>query len=606
MKKTFIFFMVFFVFPFSYGENPYENMPHSLKEKIARVLKKRFNPLRDIKKQALPTEKQKGRLGTTAKKIATSHPVRHTASLLAFILTVSCVETVRQKLYFSRISGTEPSYDEIRELIVEITGELLDEGHLWGGVLGAGAVNAATKNILSPITQPKINLNDKKIKRSLKIIISSTVATFVTFFGWEFGQRLWEEALFQVELKDRELAKKLWSNLGKGITDVLKGEDSESLRVLGIMMKNMYNVMITNPELRERWVYNTWRLHFTSGEFVTFVGSLSAATATGMIIFPGAGFLAGLGFAISGAVFFLFIPDSIKQRITETTRKTRENVGFQRLLTLEKQIRNFTSRLNTANFKDKTLDNILEFIKRRKSIREDIFNVYIESYFSNVLKLRHLKFIQYTLATTLDAPILTNDILDGFLFSKKDMLAFVEGKEKFTITNKKRAEFTVELRKTEDEIRRTFDLISKDDKFFNHFYSQELYKISFLISNVLERTKSSDIKVQALEKFKKESEKIKIGLRKLELISKTIGETSTKLLSKESFSEDEVSNTLYNIEVIVQGFYHVPYTEDESIQLHDEAMQIMEEDVSNFSYLPFQKPSRSTPLSFLRISSQMK
>jgi hypothetical protein len=93
----------------------------------------------------------------------------------------------------------------------------------------------------------------------------------------------------------------------------------------------MTKILIVDNDLRNLWLYNTWRMRIATGDFVSFVITMAttttAVTAAGTALFPGAGsivgWMFGLAGSVAGGIFWLMIPQDAKDGLTALFRDTR-------------------------------------------------------------------------------------------------------------------------------------------------------------------------------------------------------------------------------------------------------------------------------------------
>lgn len=101
----------------------------------------------------------------------------------------------------------------------------------------------------------------------------------------------------------------------------------------------MADILVSDHELRGLWLYNAWRMRIATGHFATLVGSMVGAGVVGTALFPGAGTLTGLFFGLVGGTFALFIPEHIKDSLTDAFIASRIAIGEGRLGTVREELR---------------------------------------------------------------------------------------------------------------------------------------------------------------------------------------------------------------------------------------------------------------------------
>lgn len=244
----------------------------------------------------------------------------HQAQTILLIMMLSGVDMVRSHFEQANILRSEIDKEQLFEHIGEVAEIILNSGEIWSSIAGAGATSLALSRPIGVINQLISNSESRAIFKNLLI---SGIGTLITFVGWELGGELYEEARELIEDEDAYAqAESLGSLLRMSLR---KGSNSREWKVLKLVFSNMFKILWENEKLRKRWLYNTWRFRVGTGEFTTLVLSMVTASGVGTTLFPGAGTIVGMMFGLTGGVLSMFIPEEIKDDITDLIKDGRES-----------------------------------------------------------------------------------------------------------------------------------------------------------------------------------------------------------------------------------------------------------------------------------------
>lgn len=274
--------------------------------------------------QGLDAMKRSGQKVTTA--------AGHQFQTAVLISILSAIAVAHEKEKLRVIGGMKPQNTiagvnggMVAGAIKELPGAtemLLDSPSFYSSIYGAMAMmpgSMLARKVLD-------NIITKAGPRGLyKNLITAGSLTFISFIGWELGGQIFEEAAELIENdEDYETA----HHFGRLISSVVSGRaGANDRRVFGLLMSNVTKIILYDSNLRELWLYNTWRNRIATGEFATIVGSMAAASAIGTTIVPGAGTIVGMGFGLVGGLFAMFvIPEEDKNTLTAFFRDMRK--GF--------------------------------------------------------------------------------------------------------------------------------------------------------------------------------------------------------------------------------------------------------------------------------------
>lgn len=308
MRLIFSLLMVFFISFQSIASvqaHDFENIGRSYK-----------NPTRRIG----PTLYKTG--GSVAK--TTTESISHHGQALLLIMLLTGVDLVKQSLQLAQIRKQSIDHTALLEYSTEAAEHILKSGHVWSSMFGAGVTTTVMSKPLAIFQSIIQNSNSYPIFKNL---LSNGIATLVLFVGWELGGQLFTEAREMLEDEDdykraEDLMPVLINSIKYG-TGATSSQNKSDWKILQKVYNNVIEILISNHDLRNLWLYNTFRLRIASGEFTTLVASMVSATAAGTAIFPGAGTIGGMIFGLTGGVLSLYIPEEQKNNITDHMRNLR-------------------------------------------------------------------------------------------------------------------------------------------------------------------------------------------------------------------------------------------------------------------------------------------
>ena len=158
-------------------------------------------------------------------------------------------------------------------------------------------------------------------------LLSRSILSTSILVGWNFGSQLTTEARYLIDDPSDYARSASFAGVSVGALSSILDTSADNLRdrrIAGLMFANILQVVFVQQELREQWFNNTWRTKVMTGEFATMLGSMIAAGTVGTALFPGAGTVTGAMFGVAGALVYIAIPQSYKNRVTYELQNLRE------------------------------------------------------------------------------------------------------------------------------------------------------------------------------------------------------------------------------------------------------------------------------------------
>lgn len=254
----------------------------------------------------------------------TKNYVAHQGQALLLIMILTGVDLVKQHYQKANILGKPIDTRQLLRHSMEAAEHILNSGEIWSSLTGASVTTAVMHKPVEILNHIVANNVSRDIFKNL---LQSGISTFILFIGWEMGGELYREASEMIEdPEDYKLSKNLMNLLVNSLRYGLDHDNPDYEKKWSVLKKvfgNMLTILVYDHDLRNMWLYNTWRNRIATGEFVTLVTSMVAAGVIGTAIFPGAGTLAGMMFGVIGGILTIFIPQSYKDSITSAIQNMR-------------------------------------------------------------------------------------------------------------------------------------------------------------------------------------------------------------------------------------------------------------------------------------------
>lgn len=225
--------------------------------------------------------------------------------------------------------------------------EILCSGEMFTSVLG-GLVARSGVEVLSA-TVLSMLLKSTPTRSLLMGIISAMASSFIMITGFSMAGYLWTQAVnfiepsgtltYQERLveqdKIREKAKGLF---GRAIEMKINGRWAEYIQTPDGQLaqqafQNMYDILLTHPEMRSTWIYNSWRFGVLRGEMITTVLLLVSAMETGTALGPAVATRAAQIGITSSVGFWSFVIASVFGAVASAAIVWAPDLGFGETLT---------------------------------------------------------------------------------------------------------------------------------------------------------------------------------------------------------------------------------------------------------------------------------
>lgn len=237
---------------------------------------------------------------------------------MVLIWLLISVQIVKKEVEVAKAKGQPLSPAEILIKSGEAAETILSSGSIWASLLGADA----TGKLVAPCFKILERLStDSSTHQILKSLIQSGTATLGTFLGWELGSELFQESIEMLpndsdRARVEDLLPKLFS---PGASTI----DARDCALMGQVMQSMFKILVVDDDLRNTWLYNAWRNHIATGDFVTMVTAMATSSAVGTMMVPGAGTLTGMLFGCAGGLLTLAVSEQQKDDLTDVIQTMR-------------------------------------------------------------------------------------------------------------------------------------------------------------------------------------------------------------------------------------------------------------------------------------------
>lgn len=264
---------------------------------------------------------------------------------LFLMTTVASIEGMKQQVEISGLKREAVSVDKLATMATSSAEHLLKASEVAGGLGAMFATNRAMKYPLDLWDNILLNSSVRPLSKEL---LSSSAATLVGFVGFEAGAELMHRAVDMIpNAEDRKKASNLVPHLWTSFVTDRKNSTVEDKRIGSIVLGNMYEILVNNSELREKWWSFVMRNRIQTGNFSAGIAMMATGATVGgrvgaCVPVPIAKYttpvIGGL-FGVAGGVAATFVPRETKDDITENFQSARMRIATGKILTSQVNVR---------------------------------------------------------------------------------------------------------------------------------------------------------------------------------------------------------------------------------------------------------------------------
>ena len=274
---------------------------------------------------------------------------------LFLMATLASIEGMKQQIEVSGIKKESVSLDQLSKVATESAGHLIKSSETAGGL---GAMFATNKSMKVPLQAWNSVIMNSSARPLLKELIANSSASLVGFIGFEAGAELMHRAIEMIpDEADRKKASTLAPTMWSAFTSKDQNQSQDDKRVISAVFSNMYEILVQNSELREKWWSFVMRNRIQTGNFVVGVSMMSAGATIGgrvgsCIPHPAskiASPVIGAAFGVAGGVAASFVPHDTKDDITKGFQSARMGVSTAQIQTSQINLREALRKLENED-----------------------------------------------------------------------------------------------------------------------------------------------------------------------------------------------------------------------------------------------------------------
>ncbi len=262
------------------------------------------------------------------------------AKLAPMLMVMATIEITRTEINRARLEGKTIDSAELARATAAASAQVLDSFDLWTAFFASHALSSTLKGPLDATYQM---IQTRAGRNFFSTFLQQSVGTTVGFLGWEAVIQLLEEARLGLSSEeDVQLAREITIT---GFTKSFFSNDPSLKKRRDVFFKilgNAGNVLFRDPEKLDNWIYHTWHHRLMTGHFVTTFAAMIAAGTLGAQIGMAGGpvisSITGFSFAVGGGVVTIFIPERIKDGITDRLKAIHLQLNDTRLNTNKNMI----------------------------------------------------------------------------------------------------------------------------------------------------------------------------------------------------------------------------------------------------------------------------
>lgn len=318
---------------------------------------------------------------------------------LFLMATLASIEGMKQQIEVSGIKKESVSLDQLSKVATESAGHLVQASETAGGLGAMFVTNKAMKVPLDAWNSVVMNSSARPI---LKELIATSSASLVGFIGFEAGAELMHRAIEMIpDEADRQKASKLISTMWNSFTTKDPNQSQDDKRVISAVFSNMYEILVQNSELREKWWSFVMRNRIQTGNFAVGVSMMSMGATIGgrvgaCVPHPAskiASPIIGATFGVAGGVAASFVPRDTKDDITKGFQSVRMGLSTAQIQTSQINLREAVRKLENEeklmtmlgdkrkgnDWKLKNIEvQVNDEIKKMDSAREDLMTSFYD------------------------------------------------------------------------------------------------------------------------------------------------------------------------------------------------------------------------------------
>lgn len=195
-------------------------------------------------------------------------------------------------------------------------------------------------------------------KPLLKELVANSSANLVGFIGFEAGAELMSRAVQMIpDELDRQKASKLVPTIWSAFTTKDSNQLQDEKRIISAVFSNMYEILVQNEELREKWWSFVVRNRIQTGNFTVGVSMMATGATIGGRVggcIPNplskiASPVIGAAFGVAGGVAASYVPVGVKDDITLKLQSSRMGVSTRKIQTSEMNLQGAVQRLENED-----------------------------------------------------------------------------------------------------------------------------------------------------------------------------------------------------------------------------------------------------------------
>ena len=274
----------------------------------------KMTPSKNLVSKLVPMGQNIGSAICSTAGCVTRSTVSETQALF-LMATLASIEGMRQQIEISDIKKENVSINDLAKVAAASAEHVIKSSEIAGGMGGMLATNKLAQTSLQVWNSLIMNSTARPL---VKELLANSSANLVGFIGFEAGAELMSRAVQMIpDEEDRKKALQIIPTIWSSFATNNSNQSQDEKRIITNVMSNMYEILVQNDELREKWWSFVVRNRIQTGNFVTGVSMMSASATIGTRvsaclphpIVKVASPLIGAAFGVAGGVAASFIPD---------------------------------------------------------------------------------------------------------------------------------------------------------------------------------------------------------------------------------------------------------------------------------------------------------